>query len=268
MAYPNTIYGKYGWEKVTTSAQKHPLGTRMELRDGRVFRYARAAPTALLDSGKLQMQKASTASQLKDLAVSAAAKGATAVTITVAGAALTANQYADGMIYVNDQGADSASGEGQVYVIKSHPAISTSTAGVITLDEEDGVADQAWTTNTQVGLRKNLFAEVEEWDASDIDGIALGVPPVRVSKTYYFWCQTWGRAAVLTGDTVILGEVVKPAASKMGTTAHGTVDGAVYTVKRETKTVPSQQEALPTVGIVDTVAASTEYSLVFLTLAP
>ena len=39
MAFPNTISGKYGWEKVQTSEQKHKLGTRMVFDDGRAFRY-------------------------------------------------------------------------------------------------------------------------------------------------------------------------------------------------------------------------------------
>ena len=41
MAFPNTIVGKYGWEKKETSAQKLPLGTEMILRDGRRYRWSR-----------------------------------------------------------------------------------------------------------------------------------------------------------------------------------------------------------------------------------
>ena len=35
MAFPNTISGMYGWEKVQTSEQKHKLGTEMVFVDGR-----------------------------------------------------------------------------------------------------------------------------------------------------------------------------------------------------------------------------------------
>ena len=41
MSFPNTIHGKYGWEKVQTSGQKHKLGTRMTFDDGRVFSTAK-----------------------------------------------------------------------------------------------------------------------------------------------------------------------------------------------------------------------------------
>ena len=39
MAFTNSIFGKYGWEKVQTSEQKHKLGTEMVFVDGRKFRY-------------------------------------------------------------------------------------------------------------------------------------------------------------------------------------------------------------------------------------
>ena len=39
MSFPNTVYGKPGFEKVQTSGQKHKIGTRMSFDDGRAFRY-------------------------------------------------------------------------------------------------------------------------------------------------------------------------------------------------------------------------------------
>ena len=41
MSFPQTIMGKFGWEKVTTTTQKHKLGTRMQIFD-REFVYCEA----------------------------------------------------------------------------------------------------------------------------------------------------------------------------------------------------------------------------------
>ena len=42
MAFPDFITGLPGWEKVTTSDKRHPLGTKMTIRD-RSFRYVENA---------------------------------------------------------------------------------------------------------------------------------------------------------------------------------------------------------------------------------
>ncbi len=42
MAFPQTIMGKYGWEKVSTTAQKQKVGTRMQIGE-RDFIYVKSA---------------------------------------------------------------------------------------------------------------------------------------------------------------------------------------------------------------------------------
>ena len=48
MSFPDFITGQAGWEKVTTSSKRHPLGTKMVIRD-RTFRYVEAAGTEIND---------------------------------------------------------------------------------------------------------------------------------------------------------------------------------------------------------------------------
>ena len=69
MSFPQAIMGKYGWEKVTTSAQKQKLGTHMQIFD-REFVYVKAGED--LTAGKLIDGMAGTAAHQVDLAVSAA----------------------------------------------------------------------------------------------------------------------------------------------------------------------------------------------------
>tara|TARA_Y100000310_G_scaffold328100_1_gene395612 strand:+ start:5494 stop:6342 length:849 start_codon:yes stop_codon:yes gene_type:complete len=281
MAFPHTIYGKYGWEKVTGTSKKHKLGTRMEHPDGRIFYYALA--NGALGAGNLAMQlNHHSGGHIKDRAlIASAALGATTVLIKSSKATVIADYYADGYIYVNDMGTGTRRGEGYVYRVKSHvktPGTHTSATLTLILDEEDGIQEEALaSTLTEIGLRANPFRDVETWDASDIDGRPVGVPNVDVANNEYFWCQTWGPSSVLTEGTVVLGNVVVPTASKIGGIAHGTGDGAViamavlqsHAATATSKVQPhvADQNVLSPVGIVESVGASTEYSLIFLTIS-
>ena len=54
MSFPQTIMGKYGWEKVTTTAQKQKVGTRMQIGE-RDFIYVKTAEA--VTAGLLVMQQ-------------------------------------------------------------------------------------------------------------------------------------------------------------------------------------------------------------------
>ena len=99
MAFPQTLMGKHGWEKVTTTAQKHKLGTRMQIAE-REFVYTSTGEAIV--AGNLVMGKAGTAAHQVDLAVSAGSAGAT--TITLSGSlSITKDEYKDGWIIFNDE---------------------------------------------------------------------------------------------------------------------------------------------------------------------
>lgn len=250
MSFPNVIYGALGDRLVTTSTQKNPLGTKMILPDGRVFRYTKAGGVAL-NIGTLAQEAVVTTGHTKDLAVAAvAAIGAVVVTITNSTTAITANMYAEGYLFTND-----AAGEGQICTIKSHPAESTGSGTcVITLEDEDPLT-VALTTLSEVGLRKNLYKDVVVCPTT-LTGVVVGVVPCAVALNYYFWLQTWGPACVLTNGTLIRG---------LTCVASGTTGGAVDVTPLNSVDTSSQEQA---VGTVMSVAASTEYSLVNLTIAP
>lgn len=253
MAFPTRIYGKFGWEKVVSTSKKHKLGTLMELPDGRLFRYALA--NGAIGAGHLVMeQDVDSTAHDTDLAVaSAAAVGDTTVTLTNATAAIAKDLFQDGILYIND-----VAGEGHLYVVKSHPAATTTGSLVVTLDEESGIAE-ALTTSSQAGLRESIHQDVEDWDANDIDGIPAGVAPTEVADNEHFWLQTHGRAAVLVSTTapgaaVTLGRPVIPSTA---------VDGAVtgYVITQTTTTITNQ-----VVGHAMVAGVDTEYTPVFLTI--
>lgn len=262
MAYPTSIYGKAGWEKQTTTTKKHRLGTRMELRDGRVFYYALA--TGVIGAGKLVMQNASNhASHISNLAVKQAhAVGRTDIVFTNAGSAFAKTQLNDGYVFVND-----VDGEGHVYAIREAGNTAsgrnnivgiTDTHALLILEEDDGIAE-ALTTNSQLGIRTNKFLDAQLWDNTAIDGICLGAAPTEIADNEYFWCQSWGSVALWTNGTVILGKQV----IARGTGA--TQDGSVR--KRATVSAGNTAIEFQNIGTVESVAATTEYSLIFLTIS-
>ena len=191
--------GKYGWEKVTTSAQKHKLGTRMQIAD-REFVYVQAGEDITV--GLLVDGMAGTAAHQVDLAVSAASAGATTVTLS-GSLTIAKDQYKDGWLIFND-----VEEEGHMYRIKSNTAVSSATGCVLTLDEEDGLAT-AITTSQQVGIYENPYKEVEIHDHDDIDNAPLGWACVDIADTYYGWiCDKGFTTALIDGTPGIATQLV------------------------------------------------------------
>ena len=235
----------WGQEKVTTTTKReHPLGAMGFTPDGRCFRWALAGEA--IGAGQLVMQKApGSTSHDSDVPTTAASVGATTITVTPAGGAITVDQYEDGVIFIND-----VDGEGHMYAIRSHPAADAAAAVVLTLHE---TVREALTSSSQSGIVENDYKDVEIYDADDIDGPALGVAPAEVANDEYFWLQTRGRASVLIQGTVVVGDAVE---------ASQTTDGAVclHDVSANTDQAP--------VGVVGTeVVATTEYGYVHLNIA-
>ena len=191
MSFPQTIMGKPGWEKVTSTSQKHKLGTPMQIGE-RMFRYASTGEEVTV--GKLAMGKAGTAAHQVDLAVSAASAGDT--TITLSGSlSIAKNLYKDGYLIFNDVGE-----EGHFYKVKGNTLVSSATGCVVTIDEEDGLVTAIAATQ-QVGLYENPYKAVEVHDGSDIDHAPLGWSCGDIASGSYGWLCTGGFTAGLIEGT-------------------------------------------------------------------
>jgi hypothetical protein len=181
------------------------------------------------------MQAAPSANANDEVVAASAAIGDQTISVTF-GAAVTANQYQGGFLWVNDD-----TGEGCMYNIKSHPA---GTAGVIvTLVEPIRVAVTAGsgTVSAIVHPCKALII------GAATAGAPVGVPLVTVTAAYYAWFQVAGPAAVLGAGTLVIGNPVILAAS-----------GAV---------APNTETTfIAHLGVVLAVNATTEYSLINLAI--
>jgi hypothetical protein len=165
---------------------------------GRKFRYSKAGSTALA-VGKITQAAAATANHVNMAVASAAAIGATSVTVTLGATAATLDQYAGGWLQVND-----ATGEGYQYRVDSHPAADASASCVIKLDEPIQVALVAGTS--QVSLIPNSYAGTAVSTTEEAQ--YTGVPLVAVPANAYYWSQTGGDAICLAGGTQAVGSML------------------------------------------------------------
>jgi len=256
-SFPHTTYGSFGDEKVTSTSKigGNPVGTRMELPDGKVFRLTKNGATALV-AGKLYEGpdvEANTILHKSLLVPNAAAVGATQVLVTMAGTVLVADVFADGQLTIN---SSIGTGIGYTYKIKSHDAATTTTGTVtVKLYENDTIKVALEAGTTKVSLRKSPYDGAILTTGNTVGTNTLvGVSCATAAASSYCWLQRRGPAAVFTDNTTpIIGVPVMASSTVAGAIglAAGTVVASV---------------GYPTIGICISPAASAQYSLVDLML--
>ncbi len=189
--------GKPGWEKLTYTTLKGKLGDLMFIYPNRWF--VKVLAGEAITAGLLCEAPAADAAQDLDLnPASAAAAAATTVTLTIGNSAITADQFANGFLIVND-----VDEEGHQYLIKSHPAGTSTSSVIFTLDEEAGLAT-ALTTNSQCGLHPNPYNSVLIYNTTPLS-YPVGVAPVDIASGEYGWLQIKGPATALIQGTPAIG---------------------------------------------------------------
>lgn len=237
-SYPNVIFGSdFEAYRITTS-RRFPFGTALITQDGRQYRYGLFGGVTIA-AGRV-VQAALPDANLDDVVfATAGVVGDRALSLTLnSGTNLTANQLADGYVVVQDD-----TGEGLIYQIDSHLAISASTTGTINI-KPPGLR-VATITATTVLLVKHFMDSVLI-QASPPTALPVGATATTSTTAYYGWIQTRGPASVLTDATVVIGATVA---------CSDQTDGSVMAVAAGTT---------PVVGWVMEVAVTTEESCIFL----
>ena len=226
-----------------SSTKKERLGTLRVEPDGRVFAYAKAGSTALA-AGKLNVSSAPSATSTDETVATSAAVGDYSLSVTFGGAK-TANLYADGYLWINDD-----TGEGHVYRVKNHAAGTT--AVVINLEDPIRVAVTAGSGTASCYPNPQDGVVVLPAATAAAVGAPAGFAPTVVTASYYFWHLVKGPTAALVSGTVVLGNEVYG-----DFTASTGVEGAV---------IPGSTLAMQIiggcVGVCLVVNATTEYSFI------
>jgi hypothetical protein len=200
-------------EYETSSTQESTLGALAVATDGRKFRYGKAGAVALA-AGKLCQGPALVANHQNIAVAAAAAVGAVEVTVTLGATAATANQYAGGLLVVND-----ADTEGLVYEIDSHPAADAS--GSLTLTLKSPVRE-ALTTSSEVSLAQNVYNGVLV-NPTTPTGAVVGVPISDIAAGEYgFFCVN-GVVGCLNDGGWTAGSAVSPSNAVAGAVEDGVI---------------------------------------------
>ncbi len=198
-----------------SSTQQFPLATKLTQGE-RVWRYCKNSSSALTVVGSAISSAITVHADATEDAVVAASTGQTyaigSYDITIVSTSniaaapwSTANGGKDGYIYVNG-----GTGIGMCRKIKSHEAFSSTDGTLVTVYEPWNVAPIA--ADTECGLSENPYSNVVVCAA--LSDYPIGVNPLAITASYYFWAQSGGPAAVASNEAIPVGTM-----AIVGTTA-------------------------------------------------
>lgn len=199
MAFPNSIQLSEEQIVTTSATQALPLGTRGFTNDGRVFRYAQAGAVALT-AHKLVISPVETdlATATVQVFYEAYPVGTTFVKVDCATEG-AAHILKDGWLVVNSTDTT----YNQVVPIFDNEALVTSTA----LNQLTGIwlkkpgLKKLTATSTAIAkLVQNPYKGLLVSTDANGPGAPMGITPVAVTASYYFWVQTWGPAMAHAGE--------------------------------------------------------------------
>lgn len=219
-----SLMGINGGQTSTDASLSTEVGQRFKSADYREFVLVQNGAVALT-SGVLVQSPASVGANHTGLAVVAnAAIGATAITVTLGGTVVTANQYAGGFAVIS-----AGTGIGQTLKIQSHPA-QTSTTGNVVLTLEDPLSVAITSATSKVSLTLNPYGSTGGTTVATsgvvispttATGATIGVTlyPIPASTTTlptYGFIQTKGEVACLNGGGTAIGLDVMPSSAVAG----------------------------------------------------
>ena len=256
-----------------------PVGTRGITGDGRTFFYAKAGEGINVGSlVKTQTDVTQSINSTINKVTEELTSTFSTLHIATSGGvteAYSTNYFAGGMLWVKNFHSDTdASGGGQYVKIKSNTSLaaSDSTGFYVYLADDERFVDSV-TSTAKIGLIPNRYMDVAEWDASATLAMIVGVAPIDVTDTYYFWCQSWGPAAV-SADACTLGSRVTPSTA---TSTDDTTHQASPITRTTASDLASTKWLLSaninqdgqTIGYpLATSGTALDFALIFLTISP
>lgn len=236
------------YEESTT--QKTRIGARLRVGE-KTFHYAKSA--SAFSAGLMYCAPSPIATKMAGTVAlwtqaTGQATSPNKLTVTV-GTDVAANFFAEGQLGVSSAGL---AGGGLLMRIKSHPAIGSAAAGVITL------YDNIPTTTVAAGAIRLIQ---NQFDAVILGSQALdapvGIAPIAVTAGNYCWLQTWGLAnAKHVGNTVVNGALVLGTTGGVAVTADATTNGGLAAV------------AVPVGRHTNLAASASSMSPIYLSLTP
>lgn len=208
---PFSLFGSRGGVTPTVASDASPTtlcGAKFQTADGRELVLVQNGAGALV-AGNLVQAPASIGANHTGLTCATAAIGATQITVTLGGTAVTANQYAGGFAVVS-----AGTGIGQTLRINSHPAQAV-TSGTVVLTLEDPLSVATAVADSKVSLTLNPFVNVIISPAA-ATGASVGVTVTPIPALSYGFLVKRGPVACLNDSATAIGLDVMPSSSVPG----------------------------------------------------
>jgi hypothetical protein len=217
-----SLFGLNGGNTSNDTSLFTMVGTKFRTADYREFVLIQNGGTAL-PSGVLVQGPVSIGANHTGLTVATAAIGSKTLTVTLGATAVTANQYAGGLIVIS-----AGTGIGQTLKIASHPAAALSTSVVLTLEDALSVATAV--ADSKGSLTLNPYGSANGVDVTSsgcvispttATGPTIGVtispiPASTATVPTYGFIQCKGAVACLNGAGTAIGLDVMPSSATAG----------------------------------------------------
>jgi hypothetical protein len=269
MSFPFTVPLSQKDTITDHSTARHPLGTRGQTADGRVYRYAQNGATALVKGKLCQSEAPATAWENATLSYLSTQwpTGTTSVSTTWTYLPLTCTKdstltvakdyFAQGYIWAKGTSTEC----GQMIKLKGNDVMATATTSLVKAYFDDNAfLSEAIDSGSFVAMQKNPYDDVIVSISTNPTALCVGVPNADVTALYYFWIQTWGVCAV--GQDAAAAVAAKPILTS--TTVAGKVQGVTGSTDLTGTALLGQW-----IGVhAGEAQAASEHILVHLTLAP
>lgn len=208
---PFSLFGAKGGVNPTVASDASPTtlcGARFSTADGRELVLVQSGAIALV-AGNLIQAPATIGGNHTGLTCATAAIGATTITVTLGGTAVTANQYAGGFAVVS-----AGTGIGQTLRINSHPAQAT-VNGTVVLTLEDPLSVATAVADSKVSLTLNPCVGVVI-SPTAATGATVGVTVTPIPASSYGFLVKRGLVACLNDSATAVGLDVMPSSAVPG----------------------------------------------------
>lgn len=253
------IYSEISTKRIWT------LGTRGYAPDGRAFRAALNSAVALT-VGSLARPAEKTPEHANLAVPTAVEVGGRLLTVTLTFGRTLTDEYADGLVYVND-----VDDQGNVYSVVGNSETDPEGTATINLSLP---ARTKLTTSSQVTLIRNRYRAVRVTETVANER-AVGSSPVAIAANTYFWAQVAGPAAILQDGAwdenkdLVPSDQVRGAAMVASSVSQGAEARLTDVTYADRLTVSN---VVPSTGVTNTIGyaidprADTEFGLVYLSL--
>lgn len=199
---------------VSSTTQQHPLGTRGYTMDGRAYRYAKAGTVALVAGTVIQSPALVVGNQIRAINTTSAVSAGSSVVRLTCGSSAAANLYAEGYLAIG-----TGAGQGYVYQVNNHAAVSTGATGSFNLYSPEDNIVVAITTTSKASLLANKYSGVVIQPASTATGVCVGVATYVIGASEFGWLQTWGPVVIVLEGTPALGSAINGISGTAGRAA-------------------------------------------------